>query len=46
MPTQILAEAFKQDRYDGILYNSLLADGHNIALFDTAAADIGETRFV
>ena len=33
-PTQILAEAFRQRRYDGILYDSALnTDGKNVALF-------------
>jgi hypothetical protein len=39
VPTQILAEAFRNDGYDGIVYKSLLAEvGLNIALFDLNAA--------
>jgi len=40
-PTQIIAEMFKSEGYDGIAYRSALADGHNIALFE-----IESTRFV
>jgi RES domain-containing protein len=51
-PTQILAEAFRDHGYDGIVYNSLLdREGHNIALFDLASAEpincqLHETRSV
>jgi hypothetical protein len=38
-PTQIVAELFKQHGYDGIKYRSSVGGGHNIALFDLAAAD-------
>ena len=35
VPTQILAEVFKADGYDGVAYKSMLTDdGYNIALFD------------
>lgn len=37
-PTQILAEAFKHHRYDGIIYASSLGSGENVALFDTEGA--------
>jgi hypothetical protein len=37
-PTQILAELFKQNGFDGILFRSSLADGHNLVLFDLDAA--------
>lgn len=34
VPTQILAEAFRGNGYDGVIYNSLLhRDGKNVALF-------------
>jgi hypothetical protein len=40
-PTQIIAELFKHEQYDGIKYRSALsATGHNLALFDTAAAEV------
>jgi RES domain-containing protein len=39
VPTQILAEAFRSNGYDGIIYNSLLHRvGKNIALFDVNLA--------
>jgi len=39
IPTQILAEAFHNSGYDGIVYRSLLdRAGLNIALFDVSAA--------
>ncbi len=34
VPTQIIAELFKTNNFDGIAYRSSLGDGHNIALFD------------
>ncbi len=39
-PTQILAEAFRKNGYDGVFYKSLLGSGFNIALFDVNAAEI------
>jgi hypothetical protein len=45
-PTQILAEAFRQRWYDGIIYNSgLNTDGKNVALFNLSHADVKE-RFL
>ena len=38
IPTQILAELFKNNDFDGVLYKSSLADGQNLALFDINAA--------
>lgn len=40
IPTQILAELFKNNGFDGIAYRSSLGKGHNIALFDINVADI------
>lgn len=40
IPTQILAELFKKNGFDGIAYRSSLGKGHNFALFDLNAADI------
>src|SRR5207253_914264 len=37
VPTQILAETFRSEGFDGILYESLLSKGTNIAVFDTAS---------
>lgn len=39
-PTQILAEVLRQEGFDGIGYRSALGPGHNIAIFDLAAADV------
>ena len=39
-PTQILAELFKNNGFDGIAYRSSLGKGHNIMLFDLDAADL------
>jgi hypothetical protein len=39
--TQILAELFKKEGFDGIVYKSNFGEeGYNIALFDIAAADL------
>jgi hypothetical protein len=41
-PTQIIAELFRRKGMDGIAYRSSFGPGHNIALFDMVAADVGE----
>ena len=53
VPTQIIAERFKNNGVDGVLYKSALADGLNLALFDINAAttvncfvyEVGEIKF-
>jgi len=40
VPTQIIAEMFREAGYDGIAYSSCLGTGTNVALFDLGAADI------
>jgi hypothetical protein len=40
VPTQIIAELFKNKGFDGIYYKSALGEGHNIALFDLDVAEI------
>jgi RES domain len=45
VPTQILAEAFKAEAFDGIAYGSSLATGNNFVLFDVHAAKL-VTRFL
>jgi hypothetical protein len=40
VPTQILAETFRSEGFDGILYESLLSKGTNVALFDTPSAEL------
>jgi len=40
-PTQIIAEAFREHGYDGIIYGSGFGEkGMNVVLFDTSAAEI------
>ncbi len=38
VPTQILAELFKSNYFDGIIYNSVFAEGKNLILFDISNA--------
>lgn len=38
VPTQILAEFFRKNGFDGIIYKSCLGPGSNIALFDVTSA--------
>ena len=40
VPTQILAELFKSQSFDGARYKSNLGDGNNFVLFDLAVADL------
>jgi hypothetical protein len=41
VPTQVLAELFKSEGYDAIIYRSQFGEsGYNIALFDLADADV------
>ncbi len=44
VPTQILAELFRAEGYDGIIYNSLLAEGKNVALFDLDSAKLSDCK--
>ena len=46
VPTQILAELFKSDGFDGIFYKSSLSNGFNLALFDISAATVGNYALV
>ena len=40
VPTQIIAELFKSNGFDGIEYQSSLGSGHNFALFDIDCANL------
>lgn len=40
VPTQILAELFKANGFDGVAYRSSLGAGHNVVLFDLGDAEI------
>jgi hypothetical protein len=39
VPTQVLAELFKEAGFDGVGYRSSYGGGHNVALFDLALAE-------
>jgi hypothetical protein len=39
VPTQVLAELFREGGFDGIGYRSAYGTGHNIVLFDLTLAD-------
>lgn len=41
MPTQLLAEAFRLNGFDGIQYKSHLGKGMNVVVFDSSAFEIG-----
>jgi len=40
VPTQIIAETFRKEGLDGVVYKSLLGSGFNFALFDLEAAEL------
>jgi len=40
VPTQVIAELFKSEGFDGIAYRSAFGGGYNIALFDLDGADL------
>ncbi|MBI3128014.1 MAG: RES family NAD+ phosphorylase [Candidatus Tectomicrobia bacterium] len=40
VPSQIIADLFRVNGYDGIAYRSSLGEGHNIALFDLNSAEL------
>jgi hypothetical protein len=40
IPTQIIAELFKKNGFDGIFYKSNLGKGHNFVLFDINIAEM------
>ncbi|CAN7262392.1 RES family NAD+ phosphorylase [Variovorax sp. LjRoot84] len=40
VPTQLIAEHFRAHQVEGVVYQSLLGGGKNVALFDLAAADL------
>jgi hypothetical protein len=40
VPTQIIAEVFKTNGFDGLAYRSSLGPGHNVALFDLDVTDL------
>ena len=40
VPTQVIAETFRREGFDGVVYKSRLGDGFNIALFDLDCAEL------
>jgi RES domain-containing protein len=40
VPTQVLAEVFRDQGYDGIVYRSTLGAGRNLLVFDAAATNL------
>ncbi len=44
VPTQIIAEFFKNNGFSGIAYNSAFGKGHNILLFDVNCAKVNDCR--
>jgi len=40
VPTQVIAELFKNNGADGIMYRSAVGKGLNVVLFDLATAEI------
>lgn len=38
VPTQVVAEAFKSNGFDGVAYKSMLGEGYNVALFSLDSA--------
>lgn len=40
VPTQIIAELFKANNFDGVAYRSSLGNGYNVALFDLDVAEL------
>jgi hypothetical protein len=40
IPTQVLAEMFREAGYDGLAFGSAYGEGHNIGLFDTSFANL------
>ncbi len=47
VPTQVIAELFKTNGFDGIKYRSVFNGGKNLALFDLSSAEqVGEGKVV
>ena len=40
IPTQIIAELFKNDGFEGLSYNSAFGNGHNLLFYDLDCADL------
>lgn len=45
VPSQYICEFIKSNNYDGVVYNSSLDDGYNIAIFDDDGLSIESTTF-
>jgi hypothetical protein len=44
VPTQVLAEHFRKHGYDGVVFNSRLGPGVNLAIFDLDALEVMDVR--
>lgn len=44
VPTQVLAEHFRKQGYDGVIYKSKLGLGFNVAIFDLDALEVVDVR--
>ena len=44
IPSQYLCEFIKKSGFDGVVYDSAVTDGINVALFDTEAATVGQVE--
>ena len=44
IPSQYLCEFIKKSDFDGVVYDSAITDGINVALFDTEAAAVGQVE--
>jgi hypothetical protein len=43
-PTQVLAETFRNAGFDGVMYNSSVGRGINVAIFDLFSADVVDRK--
>jgi RES domain len=43
-PTQVLSECFRTNGFDGVMYKSRLGPGHNVAIFDLNALEVGNCQ--
>jgi RES domain-containing protein len=46
IPTQILAEYFKNNGFDGIVFKSSVAAGHNLVVFNPSLLEVGNRQVV
>lgn len=44
VPTQVIAEVFRREGFDGLVYKSALSDGFNMTIFDLDSAELIDCR--